>query len=77
VLTAINYLMLDYLACLFSGYETDAGRAAARLSQRYPMTGDFKSTVWGASAEKHLAAPAFDRTLEIVPKSTGRSHPVT
>lgn len=47
VITAINYLMLDYLACLFSGYETDAGRAAARLSQRYPMTGDFKSTVYG------------------------------
>ncbi|HWH58855.1 MAG TPA: MmgE/PrpD family protein [Terriglobales bacterium] len=47
VKTAVNYLMLDFLASLFSGYETDAGRAAARLSQRYPMTGDFKSTVFG------------------------------
>ena len=47
VITAINYLMLDYLACVFSGYETDAVRAAARMSQRYPMTGDFKATVYG------------------------------
>jgi 2-methylcitrate dehydratase len=46
-ITALNYLMLDYLACVFSGYETDAGRAAARLSQRYAMTGDFKATVYG------------------------------
>ena len=47
VQTAINYLMLDFLACWFSGFETDPGRAAARLSQRYQMSGDFKSTVFG------------------------------
>jgi len=47
VQTAINYLMLDFLACWFSGFETDPGRAAARMSQRYSMTGDFKSTVFG------------------------------
>jgi 2-methylcitrate dehydratase len=47
VQTAVNYLMLDYIACWFSGFETDPGRASARLSQRYPMTGDFKATVWG------------------------------
>jgi 2-methylcitrate dehydratase len=47
VTTAINYLMADFMACLFSGFETDPGRAAARLSQRYTMNGDFKSTVFG------------------------------
>src|SRR5579871_6069472 len=43
---SINHLMLDYLGCLFSGYETDAGRAAARLSQRYSGS-DMKATVKG------------------------------
>jgi len=47
VITAINYLMADFWACLYSGFETDPGRAAARLSQRYAMNGDFKSTVFG------------------------------
>ena len=43
---SINHLMLDYLSCHFSGYETDAGRAAARLSQRYSGS-EFKATVYG------------------------------
>ena len=47
VITALNYLMPDFLACFFSGFETDPGRAAARLSQRYAMSGDFKATLFG------------------------------
>jgi 2-methylcitrate dehydratase len=47
VVTATNYLMADFMACLFSGFETDPGRAAARMSERYRITGDFKSTVFG------------------------------
>ena len=54
---SINHLMLDYLGCLFSGYETDAGRAAARLSQRYSGS-ELKATVkgYGISTTPEMAA---------------------
>jgi 2-methylcitrate dehydratase len=55
---SINHLMLDYLACHFSGYETDAGRAAARLAQRYSGS-ELKATVYGYNISTTPEMAAF------------------
>jgi 2-methylcitrate dehydratase len=45
-LKAVNRTMIDSVAAIVAGFEEDAARAAARVSQWFPA-GEFKSTVLG------------------------------
>jgi 2-methylcitrate dehydratase len=42
---AVNYTMLDSIAAMFTGFESEPARINARLSRS--MRGDMKCTVWG------------------------------